>query len=83
MLDGILLRPGASILVRTPAGLVPLTKVELAASIPAEGPLFYGVYATTPTEIVVERSNGSILYTESLAAKATEETEFCEGYAEP
>jgi len=82
LLDGILLPPGASVLVRTPAGLVPLTKVELAASIPAQGPLFYGVYATPPSEIVVERSDGSVLYTESLAAKATEETEFCEGYAE-
>ncbi len=82
LLDGILLSPGASVLVRTPAGLVPLTKVELAASMHAGGPLFYGVYATPPTEIVVERSDGSVLYTESLAAKATEETEFCEGYAE-
>jgi len=82
LLDGILLPPGASVFVRTAAGLVPLTKVELAASIPAQGPLFYGIYATPPTEIVVERSDGSVLYTESLSAKATEETEFCEGYAE-
>jgi hypothetical protein len=82
LLDGILLTPGASVLARTPAGLTPLTKVDLAASTHAEGPFFYGVYTTPPTEIVVESSNGSILYTESLAAKATEETEFCEGYAE-
>ena len=82
LLDGILTPPGASVLVRTPAGLAPLAKVELAASMHAGGPLFYGVYATTPTEIIVERSDGSVLYTESLAAKATEETEFCEGYAE-
>jgi hypothetical protein len=82
LLDGILLPPGASVLVRTPAGLAPLTRVELAASIPAEGPLFYGIYTTPPTEIIVERSDGSVLYTESLATKATEETEFCEGYAE-
>lgn len=82
LLDGILLAPGASVLVRTPTGLAPLTKVELAASTHAGGPLFYGVYAAPPTEIVVERSDGSVLYTESLAAKATEETEFCEGYAE-
>lgn len=62
--------------------LVSLTKVELAASTHVPGPLFYGVYPTPPTEIVVERSDGSVLCTESLAAKATEETEFCEGYAE-
>jgi hypothetical protein len=48
----------------------------------ALGPVRSGVYATPPTEIVVEGSDGSVLYTESLAAKATEETEFCEGYAE-
>jgi hypothetical protein len=82
LLDGILAPPGASILVRTPAGLVALTKVELATSLNAGGPLFYGVYATPPAEIVVKRSDGSVLYTESLAARATEETEFCEGYAE-
>lgn len=82
LIAGVLAPPGSSVLVRTPAGLAPLTKVELAASMHAEGPLFYGAYATPPTEIVVERSDGSMLYTESLAAKATEETEFCEGYAE-
>ena len=83
LLAGILLTPGATVLVRTPAGLIPLTKVELAASLHAEGPLFYGAFATPPTEIVVERADGSVLHSESLAAKATEETEFCEGYAEP
>lgn len=82
LLDGILNPPGATVLIRTPAGLVALAKVELPASMHAAGPLFYGVYATPPTEIVVERSDGSVLYTESLAAKAAEETEFCEGYAE-
>jgi hypothetical protein len=83
LLDGILAPPGASVLARTPTGLAPLTKVELAASTHAEGPLFYGVYETPPTEIVVQSSDGTVLYTENLAAKATEETEFCEGYAEP
>lgn len=82
LLDGILLSPGASVLARTSAGLTPLTKVELAASMHAGGPLFYGVYATPPTEIVVENSDGSVLYTESLAAEAAEEAEFCEGYTE-
>jgi hypothetical protein len=82
LLDGILVAPGASVLVRTPGGLIHLTKVELAASTHAGGPLFYGIYTTTPTEIVVQNSEGSTLYTESLAAKATEETEFCKGYDE-
>lgn len=83
LIDGILTPPGASVLVRTPSGLAALTKVELAASIHAPGPLFYGVYTTPPTEIIVERPDGMVLYTESLAAKATEDTEYCEGYAEP
>lgn len=82
LLDGILSPPGASVLARTPAGLAPLTKVELAPSMHAEGPLFYGIYTTPPTEIVVERADGTILYSESLAAQATEATQFCEGYAE-
>lgn len=81
LLAGILTIPGASVLVRTSNGVVALTKVEVAASMHAEGPLFYGVYATPPTEIVIESASGSVLYTESLAAKATEEAEFCEGYA--
>jgi hypothetical protein len=82
LIAGVLVAPAASVAVRTPSGLTPLTKVELATSTHAPGPLLYGVYATPPTEIAVERSDGSVLYTESLAAKATEETEFCEGYAE-
>lgn len=82
LIDGILTSPGASVLVRIPSGLVALTKVELAASTHAPGPLFYGVYTTPPTEIVVERPDGAILYSESLVAKVTEETEYCEGYAE-
>ena len=82
LLAGILAPPGASVLVRIPAGLAALTKIELAASMHAEGPLFYGIYTTPPTEIIVENADGTILYTENLAHKATEETEFCEGYAE-
>ncbi len=82
LITGILLSPGGSVLARTPAGLTPLTKVELATSLHAEGPLFYGIYTTPPTEIIIERADGSILYTENLTARATEETEFCEGYAE-
>lgn len=82
LLDGILTAPGASVLARTSTGLTPLTRVELPASAHAEGPLFYGIYTSPPTEIIVQQANGTVLYTENLAAKATEETEFCEGYAE-
>jgi hypothetical protein len=79
---GMLRAPGSSVLARTPAGLVPLTKVAIAADLHPEGPLVYGVFATLPTELVVLGSDGSTIYTESLVARATEEAEFCAGYEE-
>jgi hypothetical protein len=82
LLDGVLLPPAASVLARTRQGLAPLTKVDLPASDNAEGPFFYGVFASVPSELIVQRADGSTLYTESLAAKATEEAEYCEGYGE-
>jgi hypothetical protein len=80
---GILSPPGAAVLARTAEGLVPLTKLVLSAELHASGPLFYGVFATPPTELVVQRSDGTTLYSESLLIKAREGVEFCEGYAEP
>jgi hypothetical protein len=79
---GTLAPPGISVLVRTPSGLVPLTEVQISASLGAEGPLFYGVFTEAPTELVVQGSNGMTLYSESLIAKGREEAEFCEGYVE-
>ncbi len=79
---GILSAPGDSVLARTPTGLVPLTKVELAPDLHSGGPLFYDAFASVPSELVVLASNGSTLYTESLVADAKEEAEYCEGYAE-
>jgi hypothetical protein len=79
---GILSPPGDSVLARTPAGLVPLTKVAIAADLHSGGPLVYGVFSTLPSELVVLRSDGSTLYSESLATKGKEEAEFCAGYAE-
>lgn len=82
ILYGILSAPGDSVLARTPAGLVPLTKVPIAAHLHSKGPLVYGVFPTLPSELVVRRSDGTTLYSESLAAKGTEEAEFCAGYGE-
>lgn len=79
---GILSAPGDSVLARTPAGLVPLTKVPIAADLHSGGSLAYGAFSTLPLELIVRRSDGSTLYSESLAAKGKEDTEFCEGYAE-
>jgi hypothetical protein len=82
ILYGILASPGASVQVRTSAGLVALTKVEIPAKLNSGGTLFYGAFASLPPELVVQRSDGTTLYSESLAARAKEETEFCEGYVE-
>jgi hypothetical protein len=79
---GILSAPGASVLARTPEGLVPLTNVPLASDLHSEGPLVYGAFSTLPSELVVRRGDGSTLYTESLAVRGKEEAEFCAGYAE-
>ncbi len=79
---GILAAPGASVLARTAAGLVPLSTVAIAPDLHSGGPLVYGVFSTPPSELVVLGSNGSTLYTESLVAKGAEEREFCEGFQE-
>ncbi len=79
---GILSAPGDSVLARTSEGLVPLTSVVLASDLHAEGPLVYGVFSKVPLELVVRNSDGSTVYSESLVARANEETEFCAGYTE-
>lgn len=80
---GILAAPGATVQVRTGEGLVTLTKAEIAAKLNSGGPLFYGAFTSLPTELVVLQSNGSTLYSESLASRDTELNEYCAGYAEP
>jgi hypothetical protein len=79
---GVLSPPAASLLARTPEGLVALTAVPITPELKPPGPLLYGVFKTPPSELIVRRSDGSTLYTESLAKENTEETGYCEGYAE-
>ena len=79
---GILSAPGDSVLARTPQGLLPLSKVEIAARFHSKGPVVYGAFSSVPEELIVHRSDGSTLYTQSLTAAAKEGAEFCEGYAE-
>jgi hypothetical protein len=43
----------------------------------------YGVFSALPSELTVLGANGSTVYSESLAAQATEAAQFCEGYEEP
>ncbi|HEY1834050.1 MAG TPA: hypothetical protein VGG08_06405 [Solirubrobacteraceae bacterium] len=80
---GALTAPGASVEARTPQGLVALTKVAIPAKLHAPGPLLYGAFAEVPSELVVLRADGSVLYTESLATQDKDQTEYCEGYVEP
>ena len=83
ILYGILTPPGKSVLARTPQGAVALNPVALEPLLDAKGPLVYGVFTALPSELTVLAANGSTVYTENLQAKATEATQFCEGYAEP
>jgi hypothetical protein len=82
ILYGILAPPGKSVTAQTPQGAVALNVIPIAGHLHAKGPLAYGAFATLPSELIVRRSDGSTLYSESLAAKDKEATEFCEGYAE-
>jgi hypothetical protein len=80
---GILMPPGKSVVAQTTQGTVALNIVPAEPRVHAKGPLAYGVFSTLPTELMVLAANGSTISTENLQAKATEATQFCEGYAEP
>ncbi len=80
---GLLKTKGASVLVRTDTGLVRLAKVEIPAALHTSGVLVYGAFTTFPSEVVVVSAAGRVLVREDLSRRATEETQFCEGYAEP
>ncbi len=83
ILYGILAPPGKSVVARTSQGAVPLNVVLIEPRAHAKGPLVYGVFSALPSELTVLAANGSTVYTENLQTKATEATQFCEGYAEP
>ena len=83
ILYGILVPPGKSVVAQTPQGAVALNVVPVEPRLHAKGPLVYGVFSALPSELTVLGANGSTVYTENLQAKATEATQFCEGYAEP
>ena len=83
ILYGILVPPGKSVVVRTPQGAVALNVVPVEPRVHAKGPLVYGVFSALSSELTILGANGSTVYTENLEAKATEATQFCEGYAEP
>ncbi|HEV3047879.1 MAG TPA: hypothetical protein VGY13_11030 [Solirubrobacteraceae bacterium] len=79
---GLLAKPGETVLARTPAGLEPLTEVAIPKRLKVDGVAVYGSFAAIPSEVVVQGAGGRTLFSESLAEKAKEHAEFCEGYAE-
>ena len=83
ILYGILAPPGESVVAQTPQGPVALNVVPVQPRLHAKGPLVYGVFSALPSALTVLGADGSTVYTENLQAKATEATQFCEGYAEP
>jgi len=82
ILYGVLAPPGESVTAQTPEGAVALIVVPIEPRLRAKGPLVYGAFSALPSELVIRRSDGSILYSESLVAKDKEATGFCEGYVE-
>jgi hypothetical protein len=83
ILYGILAPPGESVTAQTPQGAIALNVAPIEPRLHAKGPLVYGVFSALPSELTVLGSSSSTVYTENLQAKATEATQFCEGYAEP
>ena len=83
ILYGILASPGESVTAQTPQGAIALNVAPIEPRLHAKGPLVCGVFSALPSELTVLGSSGSTIYTENLQAKATEATQFCEGYAEP
>ena len=70
-------------LAQTPAGLVTLAKARIPAALHVKGVVAYGAFPTPPTALIVRARNGRTLVREDLSRRAAEETEYCEGYAEP
>jgi hypothetical protein len=80
---GLLSEPGETVLARTPSGLTPLNVVAIPKRLEVHGVAVYGSFAAIPSEVIVQGAGGRTLFSESLARRAKEHTEFCEGYAEP
>ncbi len=80
---GILKPPAASATASTPGGTVTLTTVPVSPALHLGGTvLAYGAFAGLPSEVTVRDAAGRVIENESLARRATEHHEFCEGYAE-
>jgi hypothetical protein len=80
---GRLKTSGATVLAQTASGLVPLRLAKIPAALHAKGVVVYGAFSSFPSELIVRAADGRTLLRESLTSRAKEETEFCEGYAEP
>jgi hypothetical protein len=59
------------------------TRAGRAAALHAKGVVVYGAFATPPTALIIRARNGRTLAHEDLGRRGAEQTEYCEGYAEP
>jgi hypothetical protein len=80
ILFGLLRDPADTVQARTAQGLVTLKRTPLPPALHTSGVLAYAALTEIPTEIVID---GRALRVESLASKAREAKELCEGEAEP
>ncbi len=81
ILYGLVKAPGDTVLARSEGTLVPLGEQPLPPQLHSTSVLAYDAFASPPTELVVRSATGQTLATESLAARASEDAEYCLGYA--
>lgn len=81
---GVLAPRGGEALARVGGKLVPLARVPIPARLRPHGAvaLVYGIFAATPSQLVVQGRSGRPLQTISLRRQAGEENAYCTGWAE-
>ncbi|HEX4466902.1 MAG TPA: hypothetical protein VH025_06920 [Solirubrobacteraceae bacterium] len=80
---GQLKAPATTVLAVTAGRMTALQQVALPAKLQVDGVLAYVTLSGLPTTLLVEDATGATIATIDLAAFAREQTEYCEGYAEP
>ena len=82
ILYGILRAPADAVLVRVSGALVPLQRAAIPRALKKRGVLAYIGLPALATELIVRSRAGKTVFRESLASRATELRETCEGEAE-
>jgi hypothetical protein len=79
---GVLAPRAGSVLASVGGQLVPLTRVAIPAHLHSHGSLVYGVFSSTPSQLLVKGRSGRTLRVISLAHETREEDDYCSGWAE-